>query len=836
MPDHSQEDNKADNRLTAFNYRTGLIGVFLLVLLIMLFFYKPYVIDRLEPAGGDKMASIAQGKFNNDYRAKTGEIPLWNPAIFCGVPTYYATWPNSFNIDYLIGKIGKVIDWKLSWFTLALIGLLLIFQLLEIPWYYSLAGVLAFLFYPHYQALITVGHFAKVRAVCAMPLVVFGFMNLIKKRNLLSFLWFAIFFSLQLRTQHYQIIFYTLLLLMAIGIWQIVIWIKTAQPQKIGVAFALFTPALGLAVLMSAQPLFVANEYTPYSTRGGQAINLKAEPEQEMVKSSGVTFEYATRWSFHPKELATLIVPRFYGGTSQEPYTGKAYPQLRGREIPGYWGSMPFTQSSEYMGIITIVLAILGIWFYRRDGFVISIFVLLIFSFLLALGSNFPVLYKALFLHLPYFSKFRVPSMILILINFIVIICSVYGLKGLAENFDNQKYKAALVVSGFFFLFGLFYILIPGGLSYTSAQDAQYMNNPQVLEMLRTARREFMQTDTLRMLAFIAGFITLLVLFKMKKIRTDLLIIGIILLIAIDLISISKRFLRTEDLVDAKSIERRYFAETQFDKILQGDPDMFRVLGLGSLFQSNDPAYRYQIVTGYSPIKPQRIQDIIDNNLMAGRAPDQLNWNVINMLNAKYIISPGLLNEGNLTLLGVDQQRKTALYLNPKALPRAFFVSELKYFSSEKEVVAFMNTAEFDPALMALICGSDAPATGLDVQGNIRIKTYTPNHINLEVETNRQAFLVLADAFYPVGWKARIDGIETTILPTNYVLRGIHVPPGRHEVEFAFKPHTYVIASRISNVSNSLIWLVLVGVIIFMNRDRIERFPIMQRIFAKKLR
>jgi hypothetical protein len=42
------------------------------------------------------------------------------------------------------------------------------------------------------------------------------FMNLIKKRNLLSFLWFAIFFSLQLRTQHYQIIFYTLLLLMAI--------------------------------------------------------------------------------------------------------------------------------------------------------------------------------------------------------------------------------------------------------------------------------------------------------------------------------------------------------------------------------------------------------------------------------------------------------------------------------------------------------------------------------------------------------------------------------------------------------------------------------------------
>jgi hypothetical protein len=120
------------------------------------------------------MASIAQGKFNNDYRAKTGEIPLWNPAIFCGVPTYYATWPNSFNIDYLIGKIGKVIDWKLSWFTLALIGLLLIFQLLEIPWYYSLAGVLAFSFLSALSGVDNRRPFRQSPAVCAMPLVVFG--------------------------------------------------------------------------------------------------------------------------------------------------------------------------------------------------------------------------------------------------------------------------------------------------------------------------------------------------------------------------------------------------------------------------------------------------------------------------------------------------------------------------------------------------------------------------------------------------------------------------------------------------------------------------------------
>lgn len=820
--------------LSDLNMRTAYLYIVALLILILVIFYKPYVIDRLEPAGGDMMASVAQNKYTNDYRERTGESILWNPAIFCGVPIYYANWSNAFNIDRLISIINPLIDWKLSWFIVALIGLLLVFHQLKFPWYYALIGVIAFLFYPHYQALITVGHFAKVRAVCALPLVVFGFLYLIKKRNLLAFLWFTIFFSLQLRTQHYQIIFYTLLLLLAIGIWQIVEWVKAAEQKNIGTALGMFVISIGLAVLMSAKPLFVANEYTPYSTRGGNAIALKDDPSPTEVKSSGVTFEYATRWSLSLKELATLIVPRFYGGTSQEPYTGKAYQQLRGRYIPGYWGDMPFTQSSEYMGILTVILALVGLWIFRHNGFIISLFALLVFSLLLALGSNFPILYKSLFLYLPYFSKFRVPSMILILINFILIILSVYGLKGLAEKFDNKNYKTALGVSGFFVLFGLFFILMPGALSYTSAQDAQYMNNPQVLEMLRTARREFMQADTLRMLVLVTCFIALLVLYKMKKIRTDIMIIGIIVLIAVDMISVSKRFLRPDELVDTKSIEKRYFAETRFDKILKEDNEAFRVLGLGNFFQSNDLAYRYQIVTGYSPIKPQLIQDIIDNNLMAGPTQNSLNWNVINMLNAKYIIAPGMLNEANLTVLDVDQQQKTVLYLNEAALPRAFFVAEVKILPSEREVVAFMNTTEFDPSRLALISVAVDSVGNFDTNGNVRITEYTPNRVNLWVETEKPAFLVLGDAYYPKGWAARIAGVGTPIFQVNHVLRGIQVAPGNHEVVFEFKPRSYLIASRISSITNTLIWLALAGVVLFTEREKIKNQKIIRRLFAKK--
>ncbi|HRS91435.1 MAG TPA: YfhO family protein [Candidatus Marinimicrobia bacterium] len=816
------QNKKPVNWLATINPRKATIVAFLIVLLILIIFYKPYVIDRLEPAGGDRMASIAQSKFINDYREQTGEIPLWNPAIFCGVPIYYALWSNSFNLDYLISKISKVIDWKLSWFILATVGMFLIFWLLEFPWYYALLGTIAFLFYPHYQALITVGHFAKVRAVCAMPLAVFGFLYLVKKRNFLSFLLFVIFFSLQLRTQHYQIVFYTLLVFMALGIRQIVEWVKTKQAQKIYISLGLFVAGLVTSVLMSAQPLFVTNEYTPYSTRGGQAINLKEDAAQAEVKSSGVTFEYATRWSLNPKELATLIVPRFYGGTSQEPYTGKAYPQLRGQPIPGYWGDMPFTQSCEYMGILIVILALLGLWYYRKDGVVISLFILLVFSLLLGFGSHFPILYKPLFKYLPYFSKFRVPSMILILVDFILVILSVYGLKGLVEKFDLAKYKSALMVSGFFILFGLFFLLAPGVLSYTSAQDAQYMNNPQVIEMLRTARREFLQADTLRMLVFVICFGALVVLYKMKKIRPDFLIGAIIILVAVDLINVSKRFLRADELVDTKSLERRYFAETSFDKILKQDQEIFRILGLGNHLQSNDLAYRYQIVTGYSPIKPQLIQDLIDNNLVAGPTQSSLNWNVINMLNAKYIIAPGMLNEPNLTILDVNQQRKEVLYLNEGVLPRAYFVSEVRFLPSEKDVVAFMNTTEFDPAKMALTSVALDTSAGFDTGGSVQVTDYTPNRVVLNVETERPAFLVLADAYYPKGWTARVNGVETPIYQVNHVLRGVSVPAGSYAVEFKFLPRSYQIASQISTISCDIVWLSLLGVLIYQNREKIK--------------
>ncbi len=821
------EKKKAIQEQTSFldkiSLKSGCIFSAVFILLTLLIFYKPYVFDKLEPTGSDRMASIGQTHQITEYQKKSGDRVLWNPNIFCGVPTYHRLSNNSFHIDKLISRLNSLIDWRIGWLFLGAIGIFCLILYLGFPWYFALLGTVAFLFLPHFQALIIVGHNVKVRAIMALPWVVLGFAYFVNKLNFFSLLVFALAFSLQLRTQHYQIIFYALLAMLAIGILKIIDWIKNKESEKILKSMGLFTVGLIIAVFMSAQPLFIAKEYTPYSTRGGNAIELHEikTGQSEVKKSGGVTFEYATQWSVSLKELMTLISPRFLGGTSSETYNGKSVPQFRGKQLPTYWGDMPFTQSSEYIGILIVILAIAGIWYNRKNGLVISLSVLLLFSILLSFGHHFPPLYKMLFYYLPYFSKFRVPMMILVLISFIAIILAMFGLRSIIERLDEKRFKTLLCISGFFALIGLVPVLFPDMLSFTSAKDARFASNPQFLDLLWQVRLEFMRTDTIRMLGFIAAFVALIITYYKKKINKDLLILGIFLLTAVDMIGVSWRFISTARLVNPKSVERNYFKETKFDKIISSDPEYHRVLGLGQLFQSNDMAYRHQIACGYSAIKPQLIQDIISNNLYRKDNPANfLNWNVINMLNAKYIVSPGNIQAEGLIPLDINQSQKTIIYENENVLPRAFFVNSVKKFEDEKDVVRFMNSNEFKPDKFALTTEDIDINTVYDISGTVKITEYTPNHISLQVENNEKAFMVLSEAYYPKGWTAMIDSKPMHIYQVNHVLRGIEIAAGKHIVTFEFKPKSYYRAAIISSVFTYLMWILIVCSLIYKYRSK----------------
>ena len=72
--------------------------------------------------------------------------------------------------------------------------------------------------------------------------------------------------------------------------------------------------------------------------------------------------------------------------------------------------------------------------------------------------------------------------------------------------------------------------------------------------------------------------------------------------------------------------------------------------------------------------------------------------------------------------------------------------------------------------------------------------------------------LVLSDIYYPAGWRAYIDGEETTIFKTNYLVRSIALPAGKHMVEFKFEPKVFYASLTISWITT----VTLLGLLIYI--------------------
>lgn len=405
--------------------------------------------------------------------------------------------------------------------------------------------------------------------------------------------------------------------------------------------------------------------------------------------------------------------------------------------------------------------------------------------------------------------------MIVNMIFIALIILAAYGIKAAFEAAKNKEWKLLAGVFGGGAVFLLIVLLFSGSYSYSQPGEAARYG-AQTMEVIRSIRKEFLQADTWKalVLTLLCGSVLLARSFEKLKLIPAYILVG--LLIAIELFSVSNRAFKHIPLENPDIAERREFRRTSITEFLQKQPQLHRAFALGQ--DSNHYSYYYPTISGYSAIKLQTIQDLREHCLYAN---NRINWNIIDMLGGRYIIVPGRLEEDFLIPAAADETRGEVLYINNNALPKAWFVENIKYFSGNADILRYMNSPAFEPAAEALLLENDRLENDIEkAGGRIEVLEYTPNRITYGVDIDKAQFAVFSEMFYPEGWELKKNGEEIPIVQTNYALRGALLPAGEYTLEMNFRPASYYTGMKVVWAGN-IVMLLLIAVPLFMNKKEL---------------
>ncbi len=695
-------------RTSYFDKNPNLLPMILLFVLLLIFFNQ-MIFSGKTMLSPDKLTSISYMPFV-EKAYDDGVYPQWNPYVFSGMPVFasltkarYVDIVNSiiYGVFFLVELIFPLPSFSIIFVNYFLFGLSTYILLKKKTGVRAIAlfAALAIVFQPAIVAFYAFGHITKLLSVLCIPIVFLAMEELLDQRKLKYFAILALALGLQVLRLHTQISYY---IFMMIGLY-VIYWIIESIRQKRPVpdilkSLGLITGALAIGVMMSAWMYLSVHEYAQYSIRGG---------------GTGLDYNYASSWSFSPLEVLTFFVPSFLGFGGQT-----------------YWGNMPFTSYPMYMGIIPLFFAGLAIVI-RRDRTVLFLALMGFLALVISFGKEFSLVYKLLFNYLPYFNKFRIPTMILILVQFSVVVLASLALHSLWQLKDKKiaadfmkKIKMYLIsfsgISGLIFL----YLLVAKSSIFSKMASSGKVVQQQLQEM----SYQMAVKDSVIMIIFIAIIVVLLLSYLNRKIKANSFIYLTIVFTVINLWIVDFKLIAD---TRPEANKESYFRPDDVVKFLKNDTSLYRIFPV--MDNRPDTWYMYHFIQsayGYHPAKLKNYQDFLDETnlfpdtrsfllkylkpvmqdgrqMMAMRTPEEIDqtlWrfqeNFLRMLNVKYIVTLYAFADTNYQQV-LDKPKYVFKHLNP--LPRAFFVNEVKQVKTKEEIFGLLKGPGFDPASLALV-------------------------------------------------------------------------------------------------------------------------------------
>ncbi len=749
-------------------------------------------------------------KEQNDFRKKTGEEPYWTNGAYGGMPTYQlgAYYPHDYvkKFDRLIRFLPRPADYLLLYF----IGFYILLCCLKVDFRLAILGALAFGFSTYLIIIFGAGHNAKAHALAYLPMLLGGIVLTFRKKYLWGFVLTAIAMALEIGANHYQMTYYFMLLVLILGIVYLVDAIRRKELKHYGITIGILVLAVTLGIAVNATGLMATKEYADWSTRGKTELTIAPDGSPK-ENTQGLDKDYITNWSYGITESLNLFAPRLFGGGSVEDLgkDSKTYEYLTeqgvsrtqalelSESLPTYWGDQPGTSGPAYIGAIIFFLFILGM-FLVKDKAKWWLLIGTLFTLMLSWGKNFSSLTNFMIDYFPLYDKFRAVSSIQVIVELCAPILAVLALAAIF----NPKIESAKKTKSLFYALGitagigLLLLAFRGAFDFVGANDDFYRSRfgADLMDIIILDRKAMYTDDTLRSLLYVVLTAAVLWLFIKEKIKMNLAVLGLGLLIVFDLVGVDLRYVNKDDFQRARQIDEP-FQPTMADKQILQDTDVYRVYDQSSGLESARSSYFHQSIGGYHAAKPGRMQELFDYHLAKG------NFRVLDMLNVRYVIQR-------------DQDGRSVPGVNPNAAGNAWFIKKLIEVTSADEAIKAIDSLQIKDE--AVVNTSNFPNINrfnfqTDSTVSISLTEYEPNHLSYRSKNKNAGVAVFSEMYYAHGWSAYIDGVEKPHFRVNHTLRALRVPEGEHTIEFKFVPEIVQTGSKITLASSIVLALVVFG-------------------------
>lgn len=751
-----------------------------------------------------------------EHVAKYGEHPQWAPNMFSGMPAYLI----DMNYDGRLLKEASSIFYFMgrpaAYYFILMAGFYFMLLCFGVNPWLSIIGGLIYGLSTYFFIIFEAGHITKLMALSFIsPLI--GAIFLTYTRQLwLGAALAGVFASIEISTSHPQIPYYFMFVIIAIFIAQCYTYVKNKQlPEFIKRSVILIAVAI-LAIGSNVVQLWYIQDYAKDSVRGKSELTKSDEHKEN--QTSGLDKDYITAWSYEKLETFNLFIPNLFGGSSSGGFAkdGEVAESLKkynaseiAAQLPGYWGAQPFTSGPVYIGAVAIFLFFLGL-FMLRGPIRVWLITVTVLSILLAWGKNF-MWFSDLFIdYFPGYNKFRVVSMILVIVEWSVPLMGLLALNELwnknvsKERFIKSLKYAGIVSGGIAVLFILFGSTL---LNFSSESDYAMKLPDDVLAAMSSERASLMRADALRSLIFCAITAGAVWMFYNEKLKKGLFVGVISLLVLSDMVPVNKRFLNNDDFIPVRKAKE--ITPTAADKqILQDEALSYRVANLSvNPFTDATTSYFHKSIGGYHAAKLGRYQEVIDKYL------SKMDMDVYNMLNTKYFIQQNK-EDGNLSVM-----------INPDAFGNGWMVENVDIVDSADDEynmlgeVDLRNTAVVNKKYEQFLSGITL-TNNIDSISSVTLVDAKANELVYKTESSVPALAVFSEIFYAKGWSAWVDSNPVEIVCADYILRGVVVPAGEHTVEFKFSAPHFTTLVAITYACSSILILMLIGSILIYYRKK----------------